>query len=45
MFEINDIGGWPKLLEKNPARPHDILGDEYDDSDLPWEIHWYRHVD
>ena len=42
--ESNDIGGWPKIINKEPDRPHDIFDDESDETDEPNDINYQKHA-
>jgi len=36
--EDDNIGGWPKIINEEPERPHDIFADESDETDEPHDI-------
>lgn len=36
--EDDNIGGWPKIINEEPERPHDIFADESNETDEPHDI-------
>ena len=49
MIEIDDIGGWPKIIKEEPSRPHHIW-EKPDETDKPDDINYekknyYRNTD
>jgi hypothetical protein len=41
MGDIEDIGGWPKIIEEDPSRPHEIW-EKPDETDEPYDIAYLR---
>lgn len=40
MTDVKNIGGWPKIIEGDPSRPHDVLDEFGDESDVPHDINY-----
>lgn len=40
--DSDNVGGWPKIIDEEPKRPHDIFTDA-DESDEPHDINYDMH--
>jgi hypothetical protein len=40
--DLDNIRGWPKIINEEPERPHDIFTDESDETDGPHDINHDR---
>lgn len=41
--DSDNIGGWPKIIDEEPDRPHDFISHESDESDEPHDINHDMH--
>ena len=41
--DLDNIGGWPKIINEEPDRPHDFISDESDETDKPHDLNHDMH--